>query len=218
MHQKFQTGEQKGTVKTVLLYLLHLVKEVFAIRYINGFTIRFKRKSTGDISIGEYSYGNIDLYAYSEYFKVDIGRYVSISDIVIIIGGNHHVDVTTYIFRVAFKKSRTDEDNFPPRGIKIGNDVWIGYGAIILDGANIGTGAIIGAGAVVRGNIPPYAIVIGNPGVVIKYRFSEREIDMLLKSEWWDLPAVQLLKLESYLYSKDVESFVENVNKLKHAI
>ena len=218
MHRKFQTREQKGAVKSILHYLLDLVKEVLSIKYWNGFTIRLKRQHTGDITIGEYSYGNIDLYAYSEYFKIEIGRYVSISDIAIIIGGNHHMDISTYIFRVAFKKSRTDEDNFPPRGIKIGNDVWIGYGAIILDGANIGTGAIIGAGAVVRGNIPPYAIVIGNPGIVIKYRFSEKEIEMLLKSEWWDLPPDQLLKIESYLYSKDVESFVWNVEKLRYAV
>lgn len=128
------------------------------------------------------------------------------------------MDISTYIFHVAFKKSRTDEDNFPSIGIKIGNDVWIGYWAIILDGANIGTGAIIGAGAVVRGNIPPYAIAIGNPGTIIKYRFSEKDINMLLKSEWWELPADQLLKIESYLYSKDVETFVSKVKELKNAV
>ena len=128
------------------------------------------------------------------------------------------MDISTYIFRVTFKQSRADEDNSPPIGIEIGNDVWIGYGAIILDGANIGTGAIIGAGTVVKGVIPPYSIFIGNPGKVIKYRFSEREIDMLLKSEWWDLPIDKLKKLESYLYSKDVESFVEIVDKLKNAV
>lgn len=218
MNKKLQTWKHKRTIKNLLRYLLDYVKEGFSTIYWNGFTIKFKRQRTGDIAIGEYSYGNIDLYAYSEYFKIEIGKYVSISNIAIIIGGNHHMDISTYIFRVAFKGTRVDEDNFPPRGIIIGNDVWVGYGAIILDGSNIGTGAIIGAGTVIRGHIPPYAIVTGNPGRVIKYRFSEMEIEMLLGSEWWDLPAEQLIKVESYLYSKDVESFVLNVTKLREAV
>lgn len=57
-----------------------------------------------------------------------------------IIGGNHHMDISTFPFRAKFNKSRVDEDNFASMGIKIGNDTWIGYDAIILDGANIGTG------------------------------------------------------------------------------
>lgn len=103
MDKKFQTGIPNCTVKTVLNNLLDFVKELFSIRYIkNGPTIRFKRKRTGNISIGEYSYGDIGLYAYSEYYKVEIGRYVSISEITMIIGGNHHIDISTYIFRVVF--------------------------------------------------------------------------------------------------------------------
>ena len=103
MDKKFQKFIPKYTIKTGLNNLLDFVKQLFSIRYVvNRFTIRFKLKRTGDISIGEYSYGDIDLYAYSEYFKVEIGRYVSISEITMIIGGNHHIDISTYIFRVVF--------------------------------------------------------------------------------------------------------------------
>lgn len=70
--------------------------------------------------------------------------------------------------------------------ITIGNDVWIGTSAIILDGVNIGDGAVIAAGAVVTKDVPPYAIVAGVPAKIIKYRFSEEKILHLLKEKWWD--------------------------------
>lgn len=109
-------------------------------------------------------------------------------------------------------------DNFAPRPVKIGHDVWIGYGVIILDGANIGTGAIIWAGVVIRGNVPPHAVVIGNPGTIIKYRFNTVEIEKLMKSKWWELPQDSLLKIENLSYSKDVETLVSKVMELKIAV
>ena len=74
---------------------------------------------------------------------------------------------------------------FPPI---IGNDVWIGANAIILQGVTIGDGAIIAAGAVVTKDVPPYAIVGGVPAKVIKYRFSDDVILKLLEIKWWDKP------------------------------
>lgn len=68
----------------------------------------------------------------------------------------------------------------------IGNDVWIGTGAIILHGVQIGDGAVIASGAVVTKDVPPYAVVGGVPAKVIKYRFDENTVDRLLKSRWWD--------------------------------
>ena len=69
----------------------------------------------------------------------------------------------------------------------IGNDVWIGTNAIILDGVNVGDGAIIGAGGVVTKDVPPYAIVGGVPAKIIRYRFDEKTIADLLELKWWDL-------------------------------
>ncbi|MBR6646045.1 MAG: CatB-related O-acetyltransferase, partial [Clostridia bacterium] len=68
----------------------------------------------------------------------------------------------------------------------IGNDVWIGHSALILEGVKIGDGAIVGAGAVVTKDVPPYSIVVGVPAKVIKYRFSENEIAKLSELKWWD--------------------------------
>jgi len=70
--------------------------------------------------------------------------------------------------------------------IVIGHDVWIGARAIILDGVVIGNGAIIGAGAVVTSDVPPYAVAVGVPASVIRYRFTPEQIDTLESSQWWD--------------------------------
>lgn len=70
----------------------------------------------------------------------------------------------------------------------IGNDVWIGARAMIMDGVEIGDGAVIAAGAVVTKNVPPYAIVGGVPAKIIKFRFPEQKIHKMLESKWWDAP------------------------------
>ncbi len=79
------------------------------------------------------------------------------------------------------------------RHVKIGNDVSIGEGALIINSVTIGDGAVIGAYAVVREDVPPYAIVIGNPAKVIRYRFKETQIRMLLEIKWWDWPDEEIL-------------------------
>ena len=71
--------------------------------------------------------------------------------------------------------------------VTIGNDVWIGARAIVLDGATIGDGAIVAAGAVVSGEVPPYAIVSGIPAKVARHRFDEATIEAIRRSRWWDL-------------------------------
>ncbi len=76
--------------------------------------------------------------------------------------------------------------------IVIGNDVWIGYEAVILSGVTIGDGAIIGTRAVVTKDVPPYTIVGGVPAKTIRKRFSDNDIDTLLKMKWWDWPVEQI--------------------------
>lgn len=90
----------------------------------------------------------------------------------------------------------------------IGNDVYIGDDVFIMDGVTIGDGAMIGAGAVVTKDIPPYAIAVGVPARVIKYRFDPDTIEALLKKQWWNLPESELPKVNKYFW--DVKQFLAN--------
>lgn len=87
--------------------------------------------------------------------------------------------------------------------IIIGNDVFIGANVTVLDGYSIGDGAIIGAGAVVSKDIPPYAIALGCPIKIIRYRFSEEKINKLLQIKWWDFDSERLQDVEKYFFNID---------------
>jgi len=91
--------------------------------------------------------------------------------------------------------------------IVIGNDVFIGANVTVLDGISIGDGAVIGAGAVVSKNIPPFAIAVGTPINIIKYRFDNITISSLQKIKWWDFSEEQLKDVEKYFF--DVNEFIE---------
>lgn len=133
------------------------------------------------------------------FIRTKIGRYCSIANNVKVAAGRHpsHGFVSShfvfYASRGYLGKKYTNEDlynEFPSTSngwsVEIGNDVWICEGAIIVGGVKIGDGAIIGAGAVVVNDVPPYAIVGGVPGRVIRYRFEEDEIKKLQKTCWWN--------------------------------
>ncbi len=98
-------------------------------------------------------------------------------------------------------------DDYQPdrRDTVVGHDVWLGYGAIVCPGAQIGHGAIIGAGAVVRGTVPPYGIVTGNPGAVEKKRFDEATIAKLLEIAWWDWHKARIEKAIPAIMAGDIE-------------
>lgn len=99
--------------------------------------------------------------------------------------------LSTYPFPIFFEEWGLDVKDiikaWDNKGdIVVGNDVWIGYEAVILAGVTIGDGAIIGARAVVTKDVPPYTIVGGVPAKQIRKRFNEETIDTLLKLKWWD--------------------------------
>ncbi|WP_323770923.1 CatB-related O-acetyltransferase [Antarctobacter sp.] len=122
--------------------------------------------------------------------KLTIGKYCQIAHGVRFIGSsaNHATDgISTFPFAVFNPETML---GYQPdtRDMMIGHDVWIGYGAMILPGARIGNGVIVGAGAVVRGTVPDYAVVTGNPAQVVKMRFAPEEIAALTALGWWDWP------------------------------
>lgn len=124
----------------------------------------------------------------------NVGRYCSIASDVVIISGKHPTKewVTTHpaFFSTAKQCGKTyvsqQAYEEATQRTQIGNDVWIGYGARILGGVKIGDGAIIAAGAVVTQDVPDYAIVGGVPAKVIRYRFTQEQIQKLQKIRWWE--------------------------------
>ena len=123
--------------------------------------------------------------------NAEIGKYCSISWNVSIGGLNHPYQnismYTDYWFKKTFDvdiKKKGKEDTSTK--VVIGNDVWIGAGAIILNGVNIGSGCVIGAGSIVTKSIEPYSVVVGNPANQIKKRFSDQVIELLMKLQWWN--------------------------------
>ncbi len=89
--------------------------------------------------------------------------------------------------------------------IAVGSDVWIGEGARLMPGVTVGHGAIIGAGAVVTHDVPAYALVAGNPARVKKARFAEREIEILLRLQWWEWPTEKIRRFAPLICSRDIE-------------
>jgi len=148
--------------------------------------------------------------------KLIIGKFCMIaSDVTFIMnGGNHLLDsVSTYPFAIFGKdwSVAMDGKEYPVKGdTVIGNDVWIGYDATIMAGVNIGDGAIIATKSVVSKDVAPYSIVGGNPAKEIKKRFTDKEIEQLLETAWWDWPIEKITNHVQALTSNDVMAIVNH--------
>lgn len=118
-------------------------------------------------------------YTFTDFHDEDvrIGKYTAIARECVFHGAdNHKTNVANNLSHDRFSKGQ----------IVIGNDVWIGAGVCFLSGVKVGDGAIVGAHAVITKDVPPYALVAGNPAQVKKYRFLKKEIKKLLEIKWWD--------------------------------
>jgi len=162
------------------------------------------------VSAGRHSYGTVRLFAHDEKASLVIGKFTSIASVSVVLGGrHHHTDVSTYPFKQHYLGAV--EDGTEALGVRIGNDVWIGTDAFVLDGVTIGDGAVIGARSVVSRDIPPYAIAAGDPAEVKRFRFTQEEIAMLTTTQWWDLPESFIKENVSLFYSPDVKDFVSKL-------
>jgi acetyltransferase-like isoleucine patch superfamily enzyme len=126
-----------------------------------------------------------------------IGSFCSLANNVTIGGAAHPLAFlsTSPVFlshKDSVKTKFSRHDYLPQIRTEIGHDVWIGDGAYVKAGVKIGHGAAVGMGAVVTKDVPPYAVVGGNPARILKYRFRPEVIEALLHWAWWDLPAAEL--------------------------
>ena len=141
-----------------------------------------------------------------------IGKFCAIAKGVefVMNGANHRMNaVTTYPFNImgnGWEKATPSLEDLPYKGdTVIGNDVWIGQNVTILPGVHIGDGAIIAANATVTKNIPAYHIVGGNPAKIIRQRFDDSLIELLLRLKWWDWSPEKISDSLEVLCSADLD-------------
>ncbi|MYZ50440.1 CatB-related O-acetyltransferase [Propylenella binzhouense] len=146
--------------------------------------------------------------------RLVIGRFCAIATGVrfVMNGANHALGgLTTFPFQIF---GQGWEEGFDPADLGsgcrgdtiVGNDVWIGREAMIMPGSRIGDGSVIGARAVVSGAVPPYSVVVGNPGRVVRRRFDDRTIARLLALGWWDWDAEKITRHLALLRSADIDA------------
>jgi acetyltransferase-like isoleucine patch superfamily enzyme len=161
--------------------------------------------------IGDHTYGKPRVISRGEGRSLTIGRYCSIStQVLIFLGSEHRTDwISTYPFPVLWREAFSIKGHPSSKGdVRVGNDVYIGYNVIILSGVTIGDGAVIGAGSVVARDVPPYAVVAGNPAAVIRYRFDEETIKKLLEIRWWDWPDEKVKENIHLICNDAVDEFI----------
>jgi len=171
-----------------------------------------------NIIVGDFTYfGDVDFESHVTHHydfngdKLIIGKFCQIASVVnfIMNGANHQMNsVSTYPFYIfeGWKQEIPPLSKMPLKGDTIvGNDVWIGQNATILPGVHIGDGAIIGLNSVVTKDIEPYTIVAGNPAKVIRKRFDNELIELMLELKWWDKNIEEIKKLIPVLTDNNIE-------------
>ena len=155
------------------------------------------------VVLGEHSYV-CEFTHVSQY--TTIGKFCSIGNLCTLGAQPHKIErLSSFPFSRIFKAEAWD--GVPTN---IGNDVWIGSNAVVMAGLTVGDGAVIGAGSVVTKDVPPYAIVAGNPAKILRYRFAPEIVQKLIDTHWWDLPleVIQILPSENVEQSLDILSMI----------
>jgi len=218
-------------LKNLIRILRILLWRILGVNYLN--VIRAVEKSDEVrlkkikwVKIGHRSYDNgADAYRYSDLEGLEIGKFCSIARQVIFLCGSGKHDmslVSTYpimdrffdrdeivsINGVEKRKILFDPELAKSHGsIKVGNDVWIGYRAIIQSGVTINDGVVILPGAIVTRDVPAYAVVGGIPGKILRYRFSDDIICELLLIKWWDW-SDELIKARIAEFYGPIDTFI----------
>lgn len=177
----------------------------------------FKKKYP-NYKIGTPCYGLPIIRYQHKNATLRIGSYCSIAkNVQIFIGGMHRKDwITTYPFP-AFEPIAQHIKNYSATNgnVAVGSDVWLCENSTILSGVSIGHGAIIANGAMVTKDVPPYAIVGGNPAKLIRWRFDEPTRNALLDIAWWDWPEDEVLSVVDQLCSENIADFLEYAKQRK---
>ena len=166
---------------------------------------------------GTYFDRHVNIITWSDQYKVHLGKYNSIGrDCNFFLHANHRADWVTTTSQLLGPVTPEIADMHMNMGhptckgdIKVGNDVWIGATSTIMSGITIGDGAIIGAGSTVTKDVPPFAIVAGNPGKIVKYRFTEEQIEKLLQISWWNWEEDKIRDNAMSMWSPNIDDFIK---------
>lgn len=206
------TGYIKGWIKNLFNKRISNLAMVFDDCKIAPLGTVYLQARISGVEMGNYSYIGRGTIIHN----TTIGKFCSISDFCVIGLPGHSTNTlsTSPLFSGIHNgtKSSWVNKNMPhtPVDVKIGNDVWIGYRAIIPVNVTVGDGAVIAAGAVVTKDVPPYAVVGGVPAKVIKYRFSQDVIEKLLDLRYWDRPDEEIKKNINLFQKEDLS--IEDLN------
>lgn len=172
-------------------------------------TLKHGKIGNAEIFLGRFSYGfeRISIRDFGDTASLTIGAFCSISsEVTIFLSGNHRTDwISTFPFGVEFEDElqfgKTDGIVATNGNVVIGNDVWIGHGVTIMSGVTVGSGAVLAAISHIVKDVPPYAIVGGNPAKLLKCRFPDDIIEKLLILKWWELPVPDIREIRAALTS-----------------
>lgn len=167
------------------------------------------------VKVGIGTYGPIRaIYSHASAELLEIGNYCSIgSGTTFMLGSEHgYRGISTYPFKVKVLGFSTEAETKGP--IILGDDVWLGENVMVLSGVKIGKGAIVAAASVVVKDVPPYAIVGGNPAKVIKYRFSPEIIEKLMVTDLTRLSEKSIRENIDLLYSELNENNVDEIIRI----
>lgn len=166
---------------------------------------------------GTYFDRNVNIISWSDKYHIHLGKYNSIGrDCNFFLHANHRVDWITTSSQLWGPVTQQVADMHMDMGhpsckgdIIVENDVWIGAKSTIMSGVKISNGAVVGACSVVTKDVPPFAIVAGNPAKIVKYRFTEKQIESLLKISWWDWTEDRIKQEATLLWSNDINKFID---------
>jgi acetyltransferase-like isoleucine patch superfamily enzyme len=189
--------------------------------------LRIRGWPKGRISMGRHCSGVPHLYSNMRTDIITIGNFCSFGPDVIVIPAMGHIPYKEYeqfhlsTFPLAALKKNGWKDKYAlpdKKGthIKIGSDVWVGARATILPAVTIGDGAIIGAGAIITHDVPPYAVVVGVPAKILRFRYEKEQIAKLLKIAWWNWSDEKIFENLDYFYD-DVNKFIQKFENKTNA-
>ncbi len=170
------------------------------------------------VELGDYSFMNdeAEVHSFRTPQTIKIGKYSSIGKCKFMVDGDHNIKfASTYPFNELLDCKTAPQNcniKMPPT---VGHDCWICDDAVIFGNVSVGHGAVVAGGSIVTKDVPPYAVVAGNPAQIVKYRFSPSTIERLLDVKWWNMDHLFICSDLAPVID-DIEKFLKTCERCHH--